>query len=74
MDETLNALVPVRIRVIGVASECLGNGCLARERALAGSAGRVACGEPRAARCSQVCCCCFFFAGVWLAGLQTGAG
>ncbi|CAK9087825.1 unnamed protein product [Durusdinium trenchii] len=32
MDETLNALVPVRIRVIGVASECLGNGCLARER------------------------------------------
>lgn len=28
----LNTLVPVQIRVIGVVSECQGNGCLANER------------------------------------------
>eukprot|EP00439_Symbiodinium_sp_Y106_P053128 s2444_g7.t1 len=31
-NEFLNAIVPVDIRVIGVASPCLGNGCLAEER------------------------------------------
>ena len=31
-NEFLNAIIPVDIRVVGVASACLGSGCLAEER------------------------------------------
>ena len=30
-NEELNAIVPIQVRVFGVASECEGNGCLALE-------------------------------------------